>query len=89
MSDANTAAVPTSAYVKMSRYGDGPLDVRVFPSRELVGSLMYLAVCSRRDISQAVGAPMGICLLHRSSIGMQLGFAAVCSEQHRGWCLLW
>jgi hypothetical protein len=56
MSDAKPAAVPLSASVKLSRDGDEPLDVSVFPYRELVGSLMYLAVCTRRDISQAVGA---------------------------------
>jgi hypothetical protein len=56
MSDAKPAAVPLSASVKLSRDGDEPLDVSVFPYRELVGSLMYLAVCTRPDISHAVGA---------------------------------
>jgi hypothetical protein len=56
LSDAKPAVVPLSAAVKLSRDGDEPLDVSVFPYRELVGSLMYLAVCTRPDISQAVGA---------------------------------
>jgi hypothetical protein len=56
MSDAKPAAVPLSASVKLSRDGDEPLDVSLFPYRELVGSLMYLAVCTRPDISHAVGA---------------------------------
>jgi hypothetical protein len=56
LSDARPAAVPLNASVKLSREGDQPLDVSVYPYRELVGSLMYLAVCTRPDISQAVGA---------------------------------
>ena len=56
LSDAKSAAVPMSASIKLSRDSDEPLDVSVFPYRELIGSLMYLAVCTRPDISQAVGA---------------------------------
>jgi hypothetical protein len=56
LSDAKVAGVPLSTSVKLSREGDQPLDLNVFPYRELVGSLMYLAVCTRPDISQAVGA---------------------------------
>jgi hypothetical protein len=55
MADAKPASVPLSAAVKLSRGGDQPLDMSEYPYRELVGSLMYLSVCTRPDISQAVG----------------------------------
>jgi Reverse transcriptase (RNA-dependent DNA polymerase)/gag-polypeptide of LTR copia-type/Integrase core domain/GAG-pre-integrase domain len=58
LSDANPTVVPLNPSVKLSRGSDSDvlLDQSVYPYREVVGSLMYLAVCTRPDISQAVGA---------------------------------
>jgi Reverse transcriptase (RNA-dependent DNA polymerase)/Integrase core domain/GAG-pre-integrase domain len=56
MADAKPASLPLSPGVKLSRDTGSPLDVLAFPYREVVGSLMYLSVCTRPDISQAVGA---------------------------------
>ena len=56
LSDAKGKAVPISTSVRLAK-GDGePLDVAVHHYSGLVGSLMYLSVCTRPDIAQAVGA---------------------------------
>jgi hypothetical protein len=55
MQDAKPASTPSSSAVKISAEGS-PLDTVKFPYCELVGSLLYLAVCTRPDITQAVGA---------------------------------
>jgi ribonuclease HI len=57
LSDANSNVVPIHTSVKLTRGDDSdlPLDQSVYPYREVVGSLMYLAVCTRPDLSQAVG----------------------------------
>jgi hypothetical protein len=49
MSDAKPVAVTTSVSVKLYRDGDEPLEVSVFSYRDLVGSWMYYAVCTRPE----------------------------------------
>jgi Reverse transcriptase (RNA-dependent DNA polymerase)/gag-polypeptide of LTR copia-type/Integrase core domain/GAG-pre-integrase domain len=56
MLDARPASVPLNPGVKLSRSGEGALDLSACPYREVIGSLMYLSVCTRPDISQSVGA---------------------------------
>jgi hypothetical protein len=46
--------VPIIPEEKLVRDGE-PLDRAAFPYSELVGSLLYLSVCTRPDIAQAVG----------------------------------
>jgi len=47
--------VPLAAGEKLRKEGE-PLDMMRFPYSECVGSLLYLSVCTRPDIGQAVGA---------------------------------
>jgi hypothetical protein len=54
MEAAKRKSVPMSPQEKTVREGE-PLDREKFPYSELVGSLLYLSVCTRPDISQAVG----------------------------------
>lgn len=57
MSEAKPASVPISTGTTLSKDdGSGALDTNIHPYSELVGSLLYLSVCTRPDISQAVGA---------------------------------
>eukprot|EP00775_Hariotina_reticulata_P006589 gene6589-6817_t len=47
--------VPLNASIKLSKDEGDPLDTAEFPYRALIGSLNYLAVCTRPDISFAIG----------------------------------
>lgn len=55
LQDANPKVVPLSPAVKLSKTGE-ELDKSKNGYSELVGSLLYLSVCTRPDIAQAVGA---------------------------------
>jgi hypothetical protein len=54
MEAARGRDVPMSPGEKVHRDGE-PLDREKFPYSELVGSLLYLSVCTRPDIAQSVG----------------------------------
>jgi hypothetical protein len=54
MEAAKGKSVPINPGEKLVRDGE-PLDRERFPYNELVGSLLYLSVCTRPDIAQAVG----------------------------------
>jgi hypothetical protein len=53
--DAKTTGVPMSPSLKLTRDGN-PLDKDKYHYSELIGSLLYMTVCTRPDIAQAVGA---------------------------------
>lgn len=56
MTEAKSKSTPMSTSQKMTQEGEEePLDKTQFPYSELVGSLLYLSVCTRPDISQSVG----------------------------------
>ena len=56
MRESKTKSVPLSTSIKLEQATeDNLLDREAFPYNELVGSLLYLSVCTRPDISQAVG----------------------------------
>ena len=56
MKESKTKSVPMSTSIKLEQaIEDNLLDREAFPYSELVGSLLYLSVCTRPDISQAVG----------------------------------
>jgi len=55
MKHSNPVATPAVAGEKLSRYDGQPLDTRKYPYSALVGALLYLSVCTRPDIAQAVG----------------------------------
>ena len=57
MSDAKVKSTPMSTSVKLVKgNADDALDTQTCGYCELVGSLLYLTVCTRPDIAQAVGA---------------------------------
>ena len=55
LTNAKPQSVPLTAGEKLQKDGP-PLDTAKSPYSELVGSLLYLSVCTRPDIAQAVGA---------------------------------
>ena len=56
MKESKTKSVPMSTSTKLEpATEDNLLDREAYPYSELVGSLLYLSVCTRPDISQAVG----------------------------------
>jgi hypothetical protein len=55
LADARARSVPLGTWDKLMKEGE-PLDTKRFPYSECVGSLLYLSVCTRPDIAQAVGA---------------------------------
>jgi hypothetical protein len=54
MAEAKARATPMSPAEKPTREGER-LDVSTFPYPSLIGSLLYIANCTRPDISHAVG----------------------------------
>ena len=55
MTECKPLSTPLSTTAKLSKDGE-PLDTTANGYAQLIGSLMYLSVCTRPDISQAVGA---------------------------------
>eukprot|EP00983_Pelagomonas_calceolata_P003276 106562-Pelagomonas_calceolata.AAC.1 len=55
MDNAKTKTTPISTATKLTKQGE-PLDTSTYGYSELIGSLLYLSVCTRPDIAQAVGA---------------------------------
>ena len=55
MTECKTLTVPLSTATKLTKEGE-LLDTSTIGYSQLIGSLMYLSVCTRPDISQAVGA---------------------------------
>lgn len=55
MTESKPLSTPLSAATKLSREDGEPLDTTTYGYSQLIGSLMYLSVCTRPDISQAVG----------------------------------
>ena len=55
MKNVRPKTTPMSTALKMTKKGE-ELDTNVYHFSELVGSLLYLSVCTRPDIAQATGA---------------------------------
>jgi hypothetical protein len=55
MTECKPLSTPLSTATKLNKNGE-PLDTAAHGYAQLIGSLMYLSVCTRPDISQAVGA---------------------------------
>ncbi len=55
LKDCKSKAGPISPSIKLSKDRGDPLDTSVYAYSALVGSLLYLSVCTRPDIAQSVG----------------------------------
>jgi hypothetical protein len=55
LTNAKSLSTPINTSTKLAKDGE-PLDRHTFAYAPLIGSLMYLSICTRPDISQAVGA---------------------------------
>lgn len=55
MVECKPLSTPLTTAIKLTRDGE-PLDTTAHGYSQLIGSLMYLSVCTRPDIAQAVGA---------------------------------
>lgn len=55
MTESKPLSTPLSTATKLTKDGE-PLDTTAHGYSQLIGSLMYLSVCTRPDIAQAVGA---------------------------------
>jgi hypothetical protein len=55
MMECKSLSTPLSSSIKLTKDGD-PLDTTIYGYSQLIGSLMYLSICTRPDIAQAVGA---------------------------------
>jgi hypothetical protein len=56
MQDSKPRTTPLASSVELTKDENNLLDKGQYPYAELIGSLIYLAVCTRPDISQAVSA---------------------------------
>jgi hypothetical protein len=56
LEEGRSRTVPLAPSIKLSKDEANPLDTTKYGYSELVGSLLYLTVCTRPDIAQAVGA---------------------------------
>jgi hypothetical protein len=56
LEECKPRSTPLTPSIKMCRDDGEALDKEAYPYSQLVGSLMYLSVCTRPDISYAVGA---------------------------------
>lgn len=54
MTEAKPLSTPLSPATKLTKDGE-PLDLQTYGYSQLIGSLMYISICTRPDISQAVG----------------------------------
>lgn len=55
MAECKPLSTPLNPSIKLTKDGE-PLDTSTHGYSQLIGSLMYLSVCTRPDIAQAVGA---------------------------------
>lgn len=56
LEECKTRGTPLATSTRLTKTEGDPLDTSVYPYCELVGGLLYLSVCTRPDIAQAVGA---------------------------------
>jgi hypothetical protein len=90
MEAAKGKSVPMRPGEKTVREGE-PLNWETFPYNELVGSLLYLSVCTRSDIAQAVGVTVHPVHVGANECALESGTWGVTLLGHDGymWVDLW